>query len=162
MSRCFTRTFSGRQEIWTELWQAFSRSPVTGIGSGYELKSFEIFEVHNGMFDILTVHGTVVFVLVVVMLWRACNRVYINLVACSRSAVSGSSEDGSSESNGTISLHKRTARIAVASAFAMMFTSYFENYFTVPPYNIFFMTFLLMALDRQPVDMVPGARSGAL
>lgn len=116
--------FSGRQAIWTELWEAFSHSPLTGIGSGYELKSFGIFEVHNGMFDILTVHGMVVFCLVFSMLWRTFGRAY------------AMEKDKTPD---------RTRRIAISAAFAMMFTSFFENFFTVPPYNIFFMTFLMMA-----------------
>ena len=129
MTLLYKDVFSGRQEIWRELWGAFFRSPIAGIGSAYKLKSFEIFEVHNGMFDILVVHGVIVFILVTVMLWRAFERVYKEISVRDRD------------------LHKtdQTGRTALAAAFAMMFTSYFENFFTVPPYSVIFMTFLLMA-----------------
>ena len=127
--------FSGRQEIWRELWTAFSGSPVVGIGSSYQLKSFEIFEVHNGMFDILVVHGAVVFVLVLIMLSRSFLRIYGSV-----------KEDGSERETADRGLHNSNAvaRISLSAAFAMMFTSFFENFFTVPPYSIIFMTFLLI------------------
>lgn len=129
MTLLYKDVFSGRQEIWKELWGAFYGSPIAGIGSSYKLRSFEIFEVHNGMFDILAVHGVIVFILVTVMLWRAFERI--------------SKEIDIPEN----SLHKieKGRRTAIAAAFAMMFTSYFENFFTVPPYSIIFMTFLMMA-----------------
>ncbi|MBQ9605857.1 MAG: O-antigen ligase family protein [Lachnospiraceae bacterium] len=122
--------FSGRQAIWRELWRAFLQSPAAGIGSAYQLESFEIFEVHNGMFDILVVHGIPVFTLVVIMLWRTFGRMFI----------SGKTDSGAG-------LHKlnQIRRIAIPAAFAMMFTSYFENFFTVPPYSVIFMSFLLIA-----------------
>ena len=126
--------FSGREGIWSELWEAFLRQPVTGIGSAYELKSFEIFEVHNGLYDILTVHGIIVFILVVVLLWRMLER------AC---------QSGLHNNN-------HIGRIAFSAALSMMFTSYFENFFTVPPYSFIFMTFVLFlhsggteCLDRE-------------
>ena len=127
--------FSGRQEIWRELWAAFSRSPFVGIGSSYQLKSFDIFEVHNGMFDILAVHGAVVFSLVLIMLSRSFLRIY------------GSVREDESEREGSVhGLHNSdpVVRISLSAAFAMMFTSFFENFFTVPPYSIIFMTFLLI------------------
>ena len=124
--------FSGRQAIWKELWGAFLASPLTGIGSAYEIKSFEIFEVHNGLFDILTVHGIIVFGLIIVMLWRMFERAYSH------------SADGT---NGLHNVNKsyRIKNIAISAAFAMMFTSYFENFFTVPPYIVIFMSFILIA-----------------
>ena len=124
--------FSGRQAIWQELWGAFLSSPITGIGSAYELKSFDIFEVHNGLFDILTVHGIIVFALIIVMLWRMFER------ACGQGA-------GNVWSLHNIRKTYRIKNIAISAAFAMMFTSYFENFFTVPPYSIIFMTFILIA-----------------
>ena len=29
---------SGREEIWSELWSAYIKAPITGIGSSYEMK----------------------------------------------------------------------------------------------------------------------------
>ncbi len=116
--------FSGREAIWRELWGAFALMPVTGIGSGRILESFEIFEVHNGMFDILTVHGAAVFILVLIQLWRMFDAAYPK-----------------EETTGKDMLR----RISLAAAFSMMFTSYFENFFIVPPYSILFMTFAVIA-----------------
>ncbi|MBQ7464754.1 MAG: O-antigen ligase family protein [Lachnospiraceae bacterium] len=111
--------FSGRHLIWKELWAAYFAHPVTGIGSSYVLKSFDIFEVHNGLFDILTVHGTVVFFLILILLCTAMNNAHM--------------AKGDRKIKG----------FAFAAIFAMLAASYFENFFTVPPYSIFFLMFLL-------------------
>lgn len=113
---------SGREEIWSELWQALLAKPVTGIGSSYQMKSFFIFEVHNGLFDILAVHGIPVFLVTLFLLihkmWK-------------------SSPDLE---------HSEAERIADAGMLAILFVSYFENFFIVPPYLlIFFFFFTLTA-----------------
>lgn len=115
---------SGRQDIWAELWEAFFKSPLTGIGSSYELKSFFIFEVHNGLFDILTVHGVVVFALVLFLLVRRLN-----------------------ETADTPFSYRPDCRLAIAGVFTLLFASFFENGFIVPPYNIVFMTLLLLGRE---------------
>jgi len=131
--------FSGREGIWRELWGAFLSSPVTGIGSSYELKSFEIFEVHNGMFDILTVHGIIVFTLIIILLFRMFERCRPD--GLHKSKPGGSDPGINSQEEGMV----RIRRLALSAAFAMMFTSWFENFFTVPPYSIIFMSFVLIA-----------------
>ena len=108
---------SGRQHIWKELWEAFGAMPLTGIGSSYHLKSFFIFEVHNGLFDILAVHGIIVFAAVMVLLVK---RLYEALGAC------GSVYD----------------RLRLAAAFSMLLISFFENFFINSPYLLLFMFFL--------------------
>ena len=131
--------FSGREGIWRELWGAFLSSPVTGIGSSYELKSFEIFEVHNGMFDILTVHGIIVFTLIIILLFRMFERCRPD--SLHKSNPGGSDPGIKPQEEGMV----RIRRLALSAAFAMMFTSWFENFFTVPPYSIIFMSFVLIA-----------------
>lgn len=121
----YKSVLSGREEIWSELWQALLRKPVTGIGSSYQMKSFFIFEVHNGLFDILAVHGIPVFLAVIVLLvrkmWTSC-----------------------ADMDGTA-----VVRIADAGMFAMLFTSFFENFFIVPPYLlVFFFLFTLVSRGR--------------
>ncbi|MBO4374952.1 MAG: O-antigen ligase family protein [Lachnospiraceae bacterium] len=111
--------FSGRHLIWKELWGAYLNHPITGIGSSYRLKSFDIFEVHNGMLDILTVHGTIVFFLVLILICAAMN--------------------GAHMAKGD----RKIKGFAFAALFAMLTASFFENFFTVPPYSIFFFMFLL-------------------
>ena len=57
----YKNVFSGREEIWTEVWNMLKQQPLLGIGSGYELTSFFEYNMHNAMYDILIVHGFVVF-----------------------------------------------------------------------------------------------------
>ena len=109
---------SGRQLIWEELWGELLKNPITGVGSAYKLKSFFIFEVHNGLFDILAVHGFVVFACVLYLLIKKLLLVFKNIKDTNQS------------------------RIAIAGIFAILFTSFFENFFIVSPYLLFI--FLLM------------------
>lgn len=60
--------FSGREEIWSEVFNMFKEKPLTGIGSGYELESFFEYNMHNAMYDILIVHGIIVFVLSMILI----------------------------------------------------------------------------------------------
>lgn len=55
--------FSGRELIWMEVWNMLKMHLITGIGSGYKLESFFEYNMHNVMYDILAVHGVIVFVL---------------------------------------------------------------------------------------------------
>lgn len=57
----YKNIFSGRENIWYEFFTYFIRKPITGIGTNVEIKSFVEFNVHNAMYDILVVHGIVVF-----------------------------------------------------------------------------------------------------
>lgn len=98
---------SGRQDIWGELWGALMRQPLTGIGSSYQIKSFFIFEVHNGMLDILVVHGLLVFAALLFLMIR-------RLGGLAAKGIGG--------------------RIAASGLFAILFTSFFENFFINSPY----------------------------
>lgn len=55
--------FSGREQIWLEIWNMLKTRLFTGIGSGFELESFFEYNIHNVMYDILAVHGIIVFAL---------------------------------------------------------------------------------------------------
>lgn len=57
----YKNIFSGRENIWYEFFTYFINKPLTGIGTNVEIKSFVEFNVHNAMYDILVVHGVVVF-----------------------------------------------------------------------------------------------------
>lgn len=109
---------SGRQDIWGELWTAFSKQPFTGIGSSYEMKSFFIFEVHNGILDLLIVHGIPVFICAIILIYRTL------LKALSNSSIS------------------RLRRIALSAVFAILFTSFFENFFINSPYLLLMLLFI--------------------
>lgn len=57
----YKNVFSGREDIWMEVWRMLKEKPLLGIGSGYELSSFFEYNMHNAMYDILVVHGFIVF-----------------------------------------------------------------------------------------------------
>lgn len=57
----YKNIFSGRENIWYEFFTYFIKKPITGIGTNVTIKSFVEFNVHNAMYDILVVHGIVVF-----------------------------------------------------------------------------------------------------
>ncbi len=59
----YKNIFSGREQIWAEIWDMLKLHLLTGIGSGYELKSFFEYNIHNAMYDILAVHGVIVFLM---------------------------------------------------------------------------------------------------
>ncbi len=115
--------YSGRQDIWAELWTAFFSKPLTGIGSSYEMKSFFIFEVHNGLLDILVVHGILVFAGVMFLLLR-------RLTETGRVGYAWYPEK----------------RIAAAGVYCYLFASFFENCFITAPYQVLFWVLLLVVL----------------
>ena len=53
--------FSGRENIWYEFFEYFKEKPLTGIGTNLTIESFFEFNVHNAMYDILVIHGIIVF-----------------------------------------------------------------------------------------------------
>ena len=72
------RIFSGREVIWNEFWQRFLQKPLTGTGTNFVVESYFEFNVHNAMFDILAVHGVIVFGLVVYYIIKKTNSLYEN------------------------------------------------------------------------------------
>ncbi len=84
--------FSGRNRIWYEFWTLFIQKPLTGIGTNVTLESFWEFNVHNAMYNILVVHGVVVFAGILYFVYK---RLYIfqkkilknRLALCALSAV---------------------------------------------------------------------------
>ena len=82
-------------------------------------------EVHNGLLDILIIHGTLCFSFVIYFLWR-------RLRGIREMAVSN-----------------RLAKTSMAGIFSMLIASFFENYFIVAPYSmIFFYLFLIINKKR--------------
>jgi hypothetical protein len=66
----YKNVFSGREQIWYEVWEILRGQLLTGIGSGRELRSFFEYNIHNCMYDILAVHGIIVFILYLVIIWN--------------------------------------------------------------------------------------------
>ena len=124
----YKRFLSGRELIWFELAGAYLRNSLTGIGSSYEMKVYYMeggLEVHNGLLDILIIHGTLCFSSVIYFLWR-------RLRGIREMAVSN-----------------RLAKTSMAGIFSMLIASFFENYFIVAPYSmIFFYLFLIINKKR--------------
>ncbi len=65
----YKNVFSGREQIWYEVWEILREQLLTGIGSGRELKSFFEYNIHNAMYDILAVHGLPVFICSLILIW---------------------------------------------------------------------------------------------
>lgn len=117
---------SGREEVWSELWTEFLKKPLTGIGSAYQIKvefMEGVFEVHNGLLDILIVHGIIVFVMICYLLVK-------RLFALDKYI-------GTNE-------YKKAAFVGMM---AILGVSFAENFFIVPPYIISFM--ILFAVVRR-------------
>jgi len=117
---------SGRDEIWSELWSEFLKKPLTGIGSSYTMKlewMGGMFEVHNGLLDILIVHGVVVFAIVAAMI--------IRILLMMREKVE----------------KDNVARAAVAGIMAIMGASFMENFFIVPPFSLCFLMLIVIVFN---------------
>jgi O-antigen ligase len=68
--------FSGRQLIWNEAFTVFGGSSWLGIGSKYVLRSFDSFNMHNSMLDILVVYGLLNFIIFIPILYRQISRCF--------------------------------------------------------------------------------------
>ena len=66
----YKNMFSGREAIWLEFWNLFMKKPLTGIGTNVTITSFFEFNVHNAMYDILVIHGLLVFILTIILIYR--------------------------------------------------------------------------------------------
>ena len=66
----YKNIFSGRENIWYEFYSYFIHKPITGIGTNLTIKSFVEFNVHNAMYDILVIHGVVVFAMTMIILFK--------------------------------------------------------------------------------------------
>ena len=115
---------SGRDAIWADLWSAFAKMPLTGIGSSYKINvdwMGGMFEVHNGLLDILIVHGVIVFAITCFMLIK---RLLLLRENAGKDPV---------------------AKTAVAAVFAILAASFMENFFIVPPFLLCTLVLIAMA-----------------
>ena len=124
---------SGREELWQELWEAYLKQPVTGIGSAYEMQVDFMrgaFEVHNGMLDILFVHGLAVFI-------AACTFLFFRLFALQKCVVDDV-----------------IAKSIFAAMAAILVTSFFENFVIVPPFSLIFLMLFSLMNERQKYGII--------
>ena len=98
----YKNIFSGREDIWAEIWEMLKTHLLTGIGSGYELRSFFEYNIHNAMYDILAVHGIIVFAIAAFLIIKT-------LVNAGRHVTSD-----------------RSTHIASAAVFAIFFESFID------------------------------------
>ncbi len=71
----YKNVFSGREAIWLEFWNLFRAKPLTGIGTNVTITSFMEFNVHNAMYNILVIHGVVVFALVLYIMFARWEKI---------------------------------------------------------------------------------------
>ena len=116
---------SGREELWEELWLAYLKHPVTGIGSAFR-PSDGAFEVHNGMLDLLFVHGVAVFIV-------ACLFLFLRLMRLRTTVCTD-----------------EVAKVLFAGMAAILCTSFFENFVIVPPFSLIFLM-LFAAVNQRTV-----------
>lgn len=117
---------SGRDAIWTELWTQFLKQPITGIGSKYVIQidwMGGIFEVHNGLLDILIVHGVLVFALVMILLVKRLFELRTYVV------------------------ESEISKIAMAGIMAILVSSFMENFFIVAPFTMCFMILFIFVRE---------------
>lgn len=86
----YKNIFSGRENIWYEFFTYFRHKPLTGIGTNLTIESFFEFNVHNAMYDILVIHGVIVFIMTMILLFKrflafrekACENKIVLLAVC--------------------------------------------------------------------------------
>ena len=119
---------SGREEVWSILWRAFLEKPVTGIGSSYEIDLDWLggmFEVHNGLLDILIVHGAAVFAVTIVFIVKRFLELH-----------EAATQD-------------HLGKCAMAGVFAMMLPAFLENYIIVPPFSLILLVLIGIVRSRK-------------
>ena len=119
--------FSGRDPIWEQFLTAFCKEPLTGIGSDFATKmpNLTIPEAHNGLLHILTVHGILVFAIVIFFLGK-------RLFQIQKTA-----------------FDNRLTRQCAAAIIALATVSIFENYFVFSFYNIFVLLLFNLGIKEQ-------------
>lgn len=121
---------SGRNDIWSELWDAYLQKPVTGIGSSYEMKldfMKGMFEAHSAMMDILVVHGVIVFALV-------CGVLLYRLIKLKSQTASGF-----------------TGKVIFAAFICILVTGFFENYYIVQPFSLMFLSLFAVKPEKKEI-----------
>lgn len=98
----YKNIFSGREAIWLEFWNLFKAKPLTGIGTNVTITSFFEFNVHNAMYNILVIHGVIVFGLTLFLMYR-------RLIKCHKGIAT-----------------KRVQLCAMAAVFAVCIESFFD------------------------------------
>ncbi len=121
----YKNIFSGREQIWYEVWEILKDQLLTGIGSGRELRSFFEYNIHNAMYDILAVHGILVFVLSLCIIWDRLRKI-------------GRIPD----------INRGKKLIAVSAVFAIFIESFIDMDLMWPDYSPLLLFLLLTVFDK--------------
>lgn len=116
------RIASGRDIIWYEFFQAFIQHPITGIGSDFERMVPDLYlkEVHHSLLDLLFVHGTPVFLIVLYLLYKRISEIITNASEFVKAT-------------------------CLASIYGLITAGSLENYYIVSPFNILFLTIFIIS-----------------
>ena len=119
--------FSGRNIVWEQFLTAFSKKPLTGIGSDFLtfIPDALFTEVHNGLLNIMVVHGVFVVAIVAFLLGK-------RLIQLGEKASKNS-------------LSRQCASVIISLAVI----SVFENYFIITFYNILMFLVFCMGFGYQ-------------
>ena len=117
----YKNIFSGREAIWLEFANLFAAKPLTGIGTNVTITSFFEFNVHNAMYNILVIHGVVVFALMMFIMYRMWGKVH------------------------PLICENDTARCAAVAVFAVCIESFFDVDLIWANYslNVFFLLLVM-------------------
>lgn len=120
----YKNIFSGREAIWLEFWNYFKNRPFTGIGTNVTITSFFEFNVHNAMYNIVVIHGLVVFALMMFLIFRRWN-------SCREGIAS-----------------RRVSLCALTAVFAVFIESFFDVDLIWTNYTVNLL-FLLLAMNSR-------------
>lgn len=115
----YKSVISGRNDIWSELWDAYLQQPITGIGSSYEMKldyMAGVFEAHSAMMDILVVHGLIVFI-------PLCTLLIVKILKLRNQTAASS-----------------IGKVIFAAIICILVTGFFENFYIVQPFSLILLT----------------------
>lgn len=123
----YKNIFSGREAIWLEFFMLFKDKPLTGIGTNVTITSFFEFNVHNAMYNILVIHGLIVFALTLFLMYRSWRAAKKDMSV------------------------RRVSRCALAAIFAVCIESFFDVDLIWANYTL--NVFLLLLIMRSGIDI---------
>lgn len=71
--------YTGREWFWSEAWSSLESQWTFGLGTRYQTNATFSVDVHNAMFGILTIYGSLVFVTVLLLVFRNWSNIYKNI-----------------------------------------------------------------------------------
>ena len=121
--------YSGRQNIWLELFLLIKENLIFGVGSGYKLSSFSMFNAHNSMINLLAVYGAPTFFFAIYLINLRVIESYKNLKEF------------------------RQHKIVISAFYSFLFLAFFETNLLWEPvaFQGIFLLILANSLERREV-----------